>query len=276
MWTPRTIDPDRAHSERLGAHSVQFAVQPGVQLAARASAHAQSLAREFGPLLAAFALGASIGAASTTSLPSGSSARELGLVVLLAAAAAAAILPREEQRDAATDRVVASANGDSSASISAADLRARIARVFATQRLFAVALCAALPGFVLAHGFGAALAWAPVVWFLQVALAVGLALFAAAASATRIGRLLPARILVPAWVLASPGAWLVHAPADASAWNPLYHLVAAWRAILLPGIGTSESLGAALLALAPAALLTALLGFATLAATERREDAPGP
>jgi hypothetical protein len=44
----------------------------------------------------------------------------------------------------------------------------------------------------------------------------------------------------------------------------------------LPGIGTSESLGAALLALAPAALLTALLGFATLAATERREEAPGP
>jgi hypothetical protein len=260
MWTPRTIDA------RPDAQPAQLAVRVGV--------HAQSLAREFGPLLAALAIGASIGVASTGTLPSGAAARELGLVVLFAAAAAAAILPREERRDA-SDRTIASARGDSSASISAADLRTRVARVFATQRLFAVVLCAALPGLVLAHGFRAALAWAPAVMLLQTALAVGLTLFAAASSATRIGRLLPARILVPAWVLASPGAWLVHAPADASAWNPLYHLVAAWRAILLPGIGTSEPLSAALLALAPAALLTALLGFAALAATERREEAPG-
>ncbi|MCY2960744.1 MAG: hypothetical protein NTY35_11310 [Planctomycetota bacterium] len=220
---------------------------------------------EFGPLVVALAGGALLGAASSglgarSAWPAGAVAEELALVVLVAGLASAAILPRR-----------------------AAEWRSRsrtslpqLGVALGAQRLFLLALCALAPVLAAVRGLDATIAWAPVVLFLQTALAAGLGFFAAAAARTRLGRLLPARVLVPAWILASPGAWLLHAPTAeaAPAWNPLHHLVAAWRAILLPGVGTSEPIGEALLALAPAALLCAVAGFTAFVASESGEDAP--
>ncbi len=221
---------------------------------------AHALVRDFGLLAVSLAIGATIGGVfASGSVQLGSAARvDLALVVLVAAAVSAAVLPRADPSALAGSRLP-------------------LAPALAAQRVFLAAACAAVLLLVPTRGIDVAIAWTPVVLFLQGTLAIGLALFAAAVERTRVGRLLPARVLVPAWVLASPGAWLVHAQTLESTptWNPLHHLVAAWRAILLPGVGASEPLETALLYLAPAALLCALLGFAAFAAVESREDSPG-
>ncbi len=217
----------------------------------------QAIVRNFGPLAAALALGLLLGVAARGSFPVGTAGADLALVVLVAGLVSAAILPRDPA---------------SSAQRTATDLP-QIAAALSAQRVFAILTTALVATLAFARGLDGTIGWAPLVLVLQTALAVGLAFFATALARTRLGRILPARVLVPAWVLASPGAWLVHAPAadSAPAWNPLHHLVAAWRAILLPGVGTSESIGDAVLALAPCALLCVVLGFAALAASE-----PGP
>jgi len=212
-----------------------------------------AVVHDFGPLALALSGGVLLGTLARGSFPAGAAAGELALVVLVAGAAAAAILPRENASAGALP----------------------LAGVLAAQKAHALLVCAAAAVLAATRGLDAAIAWAPLLICLQSALAAGLALFAAAVARTRVGRILPARALVPLWLLATPGAWLVHASApDAGpAWNPLHHLVAAWRAILLPGVGASEPLEIALLALAPAALLCALAGFAALAATESDGDA---
>lgn len=222
--------------------------------ASRLSASARALAHDFGPLAVALSGGALIGAASTGAFPAGVAAQELALVVLVAGATSAAILPR------------GSAVSTRSGSANLPQIQAAIS----AQRAFALFAGVAVAASAAIHGLRSDLAWAPLVLALQAVLAAGLGFFATALARTALGRYLPARVLVPAWVLASPGAWLVHAPTaeSAPAWNPLHHLVAAWRAILLPGVGTSDPIGEAVLALAPAALACVVLGFAALAASE--------
>jgi hypothetical protein len=222
----------------------------------------RAVVRDFGPLAVALAGGALLGVASTGvgprgAFPAGSAALDLALVVIVASSASAAILPR----------AIAASSRRAEAQLP------QVGAALSAQRVFAIFASALVSALVYARGLDATIAWAPLVLLLQAALAVGLGFFATALSRTRLGRLLPARVLVPAWLLATPGAWLLHAPTaeSAPAWNPLHHLVAAWRAVLLPGVGTSEPIGAAVLALAPAALLCVVLGFAALAASE-----PGP
>lgn len=211
----------------------------------------QAVVRDFGPLALALAGGVLLGALARGSFPVGAAASDLALVVLVAGAAAAAINPRE--------------------TVGAGSLP--FAGVAAAQKVHALFVGAAALVLAATRGLEATIAWAPLVVGLQTALAAGLAFLAAAVARTRLGRSLPARVLVPVWLLATPGAWLVHAPDAATAWNPLHHLVAAWRAILLPGVGASEPLESSLIALALSSLSCALVGFAALAATEPDADA---
>lgn len=262
MRTPRSI-PTKSPDVVARVARAPTSVRVGDAVASTSGAlveRAHALVRDFGLLALSLAVGATIGA----TLAAGSAASwnsaahvELALVVLVAAAVSAAILPRADPG-------------------AVAGARLPLAPALAAQRVFLAATCAGVLWIVPTRGIDLAIAWTPVLLFLQGMLAIGLALFAAAVDRSRLGRWLPARVLVPAWVLASPGAWLVHAHSLESTptWNPLHHLVAAWRAILLPGLGASEPLETALLYLAPAALLCALLGFAAFAAVESREDSP--
>ncbi len=247
MWTTRSLDPALA---RVGIADAPAANAARSRLGA--------VARDFGPLAAALALGAGIGAVYRDAAPTARYLFELGVVVGVAAIVSAAILPRAARATSGGPRA----------------LSAHLVPALAAQRAFAVLACAAAVAALIVRGFDPALGWIAIVLPLQLALASGLALFAAAVGRTRIGRRMPARLLVPAWVLASPGAWLVSAPTSDSTvgWNPLHHLVAAWRAILVPSIGRNEAVGTAVLQLAPVALLFALLGFAAFAAMDGNED----
>lgn len=262
MRTPRPIHPKMpATAARVARVPATVRVDGAVRASGAALVErAHALVRDFGLLAGSLAIGATIGAtfAAGSSASLSSAARvDLALVLMVAAAVAAAVLPRAD-------------------SAAAPGTRLPLAPALAAQRAFLAAACVAVLLIVPTRGIDVAIAWTPVVLFLQGMLAIGLSLFAAAVERSRVGGWLPARVLVPAWVLASPGAWLVHAHTFDSTptWNPLHHLVAAWRAILLPGVGASEPLETALIHLAPASLLCALLGFAAFAAVDSREDSP--
>jgi hypothetical protein len=223
-----------------------------VPAAARSRSVLVDIAAELAPVAAAVVGGAWIGAVVAPGPGLGAGGRDLVSVALLGFAVGAAVVPRAARGVGAHAGLVGHAP------------------VLAAQRVFVVALLGLIPFLLAGQPIPGGLGWIPVLLLLQTALALGLAFLARATEHTRVGRRVPARALVPIWILATPAAWLVHAPAAGAppAWNPLHHLVVAWRSILLPGVGAPSEPGHAVLALAPAALLAALLGFAALAAVE--------